>query len=692
MKTILETLKTLAILFIAIAGLQAQAPQKIDYQAIAREMDGQPIAENNITVRISIIRGPLPGTMEFQEVHAIQTDKFGLFSLGIGTGTITLGSFSGIDWSSEYHFVQIEIDESNSGSFVDMGTLELMSVPYALYAERSGTSEKPDHEWADTYLRFEKPDGSWGSYVDLQGEQGPEGPAGQDGTGVNIIGSVPSAAHLDPFYSGAVGDMFIAENTGAGHVWNGTDWVEVGQIQGPEGPQGEQGPEGPKGDPGTTSWNGLTDIPTGFADNTDNVNDADANPSNEKINSVTLNASNILSISEPGNTKTVDLSSLAGGGALWTQNGANIYYNSGKVGIGTTNPSQKLEVKNGIIKSSGSLSSGFYAQGNANEGFWSYDNPGHGFRAHMNDGYGIFSDGNDDGAAYFDGDVHIVSDSKVGIGTNTPEAKLAVGGDGDHRDGVHGETAENNGAGIYGRGTGSDGYGGYFYSTSGKGIYVSGSTYDIYASSNKNYFGGKIGIKVAEPNENLEIGGDGRAFFGNGAGPNRKGLLIDGIQGSNAARIEAFDYANGGMNLAINNVGGGLVGIGTSSPTAKLSVNGTANKPGGGSWAVFSDARSKENVLKYTRGLEELMQLKPVSFTYKEEFGFGAETYVGLIAQEVEKVAPEMVKEVEVGHLTDFKELDPNELTYMLINAVKSLNEKVEKLESEIAELKSSGN
>jgi hypothetical protein len=146
------------------------------------------------------------------------------------------------------------------------------------------------------------------------------------------------------------------------------------------------------------------------------------------------------------------------------------------------------------------------------------------------------------------------------------------------------------------------------------------------------------------------------------------------------------------MDLVINNVGGGSVGIGTSSPTAKLSVNGSANKPGGGTWTVFSDARSKENVLNYSRGLDEILQLRPVSFTYKEEFGFGTDSYVGLIAQEVEKVVPSMVNDVETDSIKDFKELDPNELTYMLINAVKSLNKKIEILESEIAELKAEEN
>lgn len=347
--------------FLITCTMMAQAPQKIDYQAIARDADGKPLAEQAIGVQMGILRGPLPGTLVYMERHNMTTDQFGLFNLGIGTGTIQSGSFSSIDWSAGTHFVQVGIDINGGTSFIDMGTVELMSVPYALYAKSAGTSEKPDHTWDATRLRFEKPDGSWGSYVDLQGEQGPEGPAGQDGTGVNVIGTVPSASALDPGYTGEVGDMYIAVDNGAGYVWNGTEWVEVGQIQGPAGPQGPegpegqegaQGPEGPQGPqgpqgaqgpqglqglPGTTSWNGLTDIPASFSDNFDDVNDADANPSNE-LQTLSIQNSN-LTISD-GNTVT-----LPGTSSLWEVVAEGISYDdSGNVGIHSTSPNSELSV------------------------------------------------------------------------------------------------------------------------------------------------------------------------------------------------------------------------------------------------------------------------------------------------------------------------------------------------------------
>ncbi|MCF0054718.1 tail fiber domain-containing protein [Dyadobacter sp. CY356] len=132
----------------------------------------------------------------------------------------------------------------------------------------------------------------------------------------------------------------------------------------------------------------------------------------------------------------------------------------------------------------------------------------------------------------------------------------------------------------------------------------------------------------------------------------------------------------------------GFVGVMTSSPTAALSVNGDANKPGGGSWSVFSDIRSKENVHNYNKGLNELMKIRPVTFNYKKEMNWGTKDYVGIIAQEVQAVLPGMVKEIKVGEIKDFKEVDPNEFTYLLINSVKELKAQVDALKSENIALK----
>ncbi len=82
-----------------------------------------------------------------------------------------------------------------------------------------------------------------------------------------------------------------------------------------------------------------------------------------------------------------------------------------------------------------------------------------------------------------------------------------------------------------------------------------------------------------------------------------------------------------------------------------------------------------------------MLQLRPVHFNYKKEFGWGTASYVGLIAQEVEQVVPSMVHDIEVNDISDFREIDPNEITYMLINAVKELKAENEALKARIEAL-----
>jgi hypothetical protein len=196
---------------------------------------------------------------------------------------------------------------------------------------------------------------------------------------------------------------------------------------------------------------------------------------------------------------------------------------------------------------------------------------------------------------------------------------------------------------------------------------------------------GKVGIGTKSPNELLEVGGEGRAFFGDGGGYTRKGLLIDGIGVSTAARLEAFDYGSGtGLNLVLNTWGHGNVGIDTTSPGYKLEVNGSAGKPGGGSWSNSSDERLKDITGAYEGGLSEILELRPITFYYKEgnERGLPSdEGYVGFIAQEVREVFPEAVSEGPDGYL-DFNMHPVNVAVINAIKALKAENDAV-KAESE---------
>jgi hypothetical protein len=133
--------KFYAILCLTIASLtqlQAQAPQGFNYQATVRNSAGDLVINTNVYFKFNIMQGSQTSLPEFTETHYVPTDDLGQVTLVIGQGTTTEGMFSELDWSLGSYYLSIELD-TGSG-YVAMGTTQLLSVPYALYAENSGNS------------------------------------------------------------------------------------------------------------------------------------------------------------------------------------------------------------------------------------------------------------------------------------------------------------------------------------------------------------------------------------------------------------------------------------------------------------------------------------------------------------------------------------------------------------------------
>ena len=122
----------------AIQMANAQAPQGIPYQAVARDNAGNLIKNQPISLRFSIHDGSTGGTVVYSETHSVTTDALGLFSVNIGGGTSS-STLADVSWGSGAKFTQVELDVTGGSNFVDMGTTQMMSVPYALYAASGGT-------------------------------------------------------------------------------------------------------------------------------------------------------------------------------------------------------------------------------------------------------------------------------------------------------------------------------------------------------------------------------------------------------------------------------------------------------------------------------------------------------------------------------------------------------------------------
>lgn len=126
--------------FVLLTFVQAQnIPNAFNYSAVARNTSGQAIATTNIGIQISIIKTSPNGTSQYSENHVVTTDAFGLFNLVIGAGSVQSGSMATIDWSNDNYYLKVDMDVNGGTNFITMGTTQLLSVPYALYAKSAGS-------------------------------------------------------------------------------------------------------------------------------------------------------------------------------------------------------------------------------------------------------------------------------------------------------------------------------------------------------------------------------------------------------------------------------------------------------------------------------------------------------------------------------------------------------------------------
>ncbi len=123
-----------ASLFISLTTF-AQVPQGISYQAIALNGSGNAVVSANVGIRLSVLDNSASGTVLYTETHVKTTNNKGLFNLVIGQGTVTSGTFAGINWKVNSKFLKVEMDVAGGTNYALVGTTQLISVPYALAAD-----------------------------------------------------------------------------------------------------------------------------------------------------------------------------------------------------------------------------------------------------------------------------------------------------------------------------------------------------------------------------------------------------------------------------------------------------------------------------------------------------------------------------------------------------------------------------
>lgn len=331
-----------------LTGLNAQAPSGFRFQAVARNAMNDAMITENIAVRVSLLRGGPSGAVGYSERHEVTTTDLGVFDLHIGNGFALSGNINTLDWGSATYFLKIDIDPEGGDSYVNLGSSQLLSVPYALYARESGnggggdpTDELQNLLYDPATQTLTLTDGnsvtlqiggnsgmpqtltfnettreltiSSGNTITLpaglQGEQGPQGPQGEPG---------PQGERGEPGEQGPQG------------------------IQGVQGPQGEQGPQGIQGETGPA---GTYTAGPGINISGDQIFATDPSATNE-IQTLTRNGLN-LELSNGGGT--VDLAGLVGS-SVWTETTDGIEYDDVSVteegvGIGVETAAAPLHVR-----------------------------------------------------------------------------------------------------------------------------------------------------------------------------------------------------------------------------------------------------------------------------------------------------------------------------------------------------------
>ena len=129
-----------AFLMLCVTALFAQAPNKFTYQAVMRNTSNQLITNTLVGIRVSILQNSATGSVVYSETQMLSTNANGLVTMNIGEGTVVYGSFNNIDWSAGTFFLKSEIDPTGGSNYTISSTQQLLSVPYALYANEAGNS------------------------------------------------------------------------------------------------------------------------------------------------------------------------------------------------------------------------------------------------------------------------------------------------------------------------------------------------------------------------------------------------------------------------------------------------------------------------------------------------------------------------------------------------------------------------
>lgn len=615
----------------------SQAPEKMSYQSVLRGTNNALVTNQNVRVKISLLQGNITGSAAYVEEHNTSTNANGLVSLSIGGGTLISGSFSGIDWANGPYFVKMEADPTGGANYTISGTTQLLSVPYALYAKTSGSSQDA---WNSTGNLGTNPTTNFIGTTDAK----------------DVVFKTNNSERMRLTSAGNVGigtttptdKLMIRSNDGLSLSFKVAESVNYAELQ-----TNKSG--------GShlilQKSGGFVGVGTYAPDRTLSIESAQFNPL--RLKSITdgcyvefFNPSYYSSGQRAGwlgyssaTSKSFDITNQISSGSikLRTNNLDRVIVDSiGNVGISTNLPTAKLHISGGGIKLDGNTFAGIgFAGADPSETTTGLSDNA---KIYMDSGADLYGGSSANDALIIEkcdgnttpGDGGIIlanrgsngvrrtdfvlrADGKIGIGTNSPVGKFHVNNDVNGADSSMVLTTQ----GLLGIGTSSPQRALHVESWSNPmrlkstndGCYIELFTPAYLSSGSRaGWFGygglttkdffitnqiplgaikfrttnsdrmiidslGNVGIGTIAPNAKLEI--NGSAIIDNGTGTIRfhsnstANYIQSGLSLTNGSTKDLFFGSIYGSGSYFTIKSNGNVGVGTTSPNAKLDVNGT---------------------------------------------------------------------------------------------------------------------
>lgn len=730
-----------SFLLLSSFTLMAQSPGAFNYQAVIRNNSGVSISNQAVTMDFKIRQGSINGIVVYHEQHAVNTDSRGLIALQVGNGTALLGNIKSINWNTGLYFLETSVDRGSGLTLMGtsqlvsvpfafhantadslIGGVSVVEMDPVFNASLAGSITTLDTtRWGTRTVDTQIDSGGIAAYGFVAGAISSE----VDGDTTNELQSLTSSSNATnrviSITGGSGTTIDVADNDNDSNneiqilsISNDTIFLSNGGFAKlPPPPQGFDGSFNSLTNvplhldiDSTNDFNGsftsLSNVPTGLSDGDDDTqlsqnqvlsfvaNDGyikteiDGDVTNEiqviskSGNTVSLNKSGgsfIDEVNDADSDVTNELQTLSISGnnlsisgkntisipsSPWTISGSNIYRLTGNVSIGTSSTSTyKLRVS-GTSLFTGAMS--IEDDLSIDQFIDHVGDPNSYFGFSSNDNWNLFLNGQEKVAANSNSFELKVRDIRM---QDIPATSVLASSD---------SIVVINSSG-------------YLKSVPQSSLVTSSPS--LWSSSGSNVYrnSGRVGIGTSNPSYDLDVDGDIRVatnlYFQNGSHNTKifrsgHNLYVNAPDGS--------VYLNSTFLVKGSN---GYVGLGVFSPSYRLTLpnaTGNSGRAQASAWLTYSDNRIKSNQSPIPYGLEDILKLNPKVYhkhssslqNGKLEIATEFEKELGLIAQEVYQVIPEIVSVPE--NPEELWALDYEKIVPVLIKAIQEQQKQIDAL------------